>query len=79
MKKTWTINNGWNKKNIYGQMILVQIGPIDFDPNYEANLEAMAAGYGKLPYRCNGSSYTFIRKADFDLAVETLRLNGFIA
>jgi hypothetical protein len=79
MKKTWTINNGWNRVNMCGQMVLCQIGPSDFDPNYEENAIALAQGYGKLPYRSNGTSYTFSRKRDFDAAVAQLRAKGYIA
>ena len=77
MRKTWTINNGWNKLNMHGQIILVQIGPMDFDPDYDLNMEYAARGV-PLPYRCNGTSYTFSRKRDFDAAVAELEKNGFI-
>jgi hypothetical protein len=74
-KKTWTINNGWNRMNLSGQMVLCQVGPSDFDPDYEVRLELGL----KPPYRSNGTSYTFARKRDFEAAVEQLRRNGYIA
>jgi hypothetical protein len=78
MAKTWTIHNGWNRRNAEGQMVLVQIGPMDFDANYESNIEAHAAGLA-LPYRASGTSYTFRLKRDYDAAVAQLEKNGFIA
>lgn len=79
MKKTWTINNGWNRLNAEGQLVLCEIGPAEFWPDYEA-AEAAAATYGeRLPYEQHGSQYCFARKRDYQLAVDTLRAAGYIA
>ena len=59
-------------------MVLCEIGPSDFDPDYEINMQYAAMG-DKLPYRINGTSYTFARKRDFNAAVERLRKNGYVS
>jgi len=78
MKKTWTINNGWNRLNNCGQMILCEVGPRDFDPDWERHEQNAAAGVHTAPYVNKGTAYVFARKRDWEAAVEYLRANGFL-
>lgn len=70
----WKINNGWNRINACGQIILVEIGPEDFDADYEDH-----AIYHDAPYKRSGSSYVFALKRDWQSAVELLQSRGYIA
>ena len=72
MKKTWKLGNGFNHVNDYGQSVLCEVGPSDFDANYEET-ERAAAGGIKPPYHREGSYYVFPRKRDWLEAIETLR------
>jgi hypothetical protein len=76
-RKTYRIANGWNRKSENG-LTLCEIGPSDFDANYDITAEATAAGCAP-PYRREGSYYVFDRKRDFEAAVEELERNGYIA
>lgn len=77
MKKTWKLANGAQRKNLEGQLVLAEIGPSDFDNNYDLTQEALANGIA-APYHREGAYYVFARKRDWLAAIEKLEEAGWI-